>query len=166
MSAVGSVSAMPAVSSKEEKHPVKAGRPLPGSSTFVRDRVDISIAQNQKLLNGQYLTFYMGNLSYRANDSNLKKGIEKRFPITVDQVVVACSTDGRSRGFAFVTVRWANMLSNIRRSKLNKSSRRSATSSPAPLSSGDLLSSSWLAVNAAGEELEEKFGLDVPSPSF
>mmetsp|Transcript_5715 Transcript_5715/g.18411 ORF Transcript_5715/g.18411 Transcript_5715/m.18411 type:complete len:151 (-) Transcript_5715:2284-2736(-) len=110
MSAVGSVSAMPAVSSKEEKHPVKAGRPLPGSSTFVRDRVETSSAQNQKLLNGQYLTFYMGNLSYRANDSNLKKVIESRFPITVDQVVVASSPDGRSRGCAFVTVRWSECV--------------------------------------------------------
>jgi RNA recognition motif-containing protein len=97
--------------SKEEN---RSGRPVPGSSSFVRlNRVDPSTAQVKKLLSGDYLTFYMGNLSYRANDVTLKTAIENRFPITVDQAVVAYSSDGRSRGCAFVTVRWKEYLNSF-----------------------------------------------------
>ena len=86
-------------------------RPVPGSSSFVRAKlIDTSTAQVKKLLSGDYLTLYMGNLSYRANDLTLKTAIEKRLPITVDQAVVAYSSDGRSRGCAFVTVRWKEYL--------------------------------------------------------
>ena len=96
--------------SKEEN---RSGRPVPGSSSFVRpNRIDASTAQVKKLLSGDYLTFYMGNLSYRANDEKLKSAIENRFPITVDQAVVAYSSDGRSRGCAFVTVRWKEFLNS------------------------------------------------------
>jgi hypothetical protein len=80
-------------------------RPVPGSSSFVRADL-IDIAQVKKLPSGDYyLTLYMDNLSYRANDVTLKTTIEKRLPITVDQAVVAYSSDGRSRGCGFVTVR-------------------------------------------------------------
>jgi len=72
--------------------------------------VDLTSAKAKKILSGDFLTFYMGNLSYRANDSNLKTAIEKRFPISVDQAVVAFSSDNRSRGCAFVTVRWSDYL--------------------------------------------------------
>ncbi len=97
--------------SKEEN---RSGRPVPGSSFFVRlNRVDPSTAQLKKLLLGDYLTFYMGNLSYRANDVTLKTAIENRVPITVDQAVVAYSSDGRSRGCAFVTVRWKEYLNSF-----------------------------------------------------
>jgi len=96
--------------SKEEN---RGGRPVPGSSSFIRpNRIDTSTAQVEKLLSGDYLTFYMGNLSYRANDATLKSAIENRFPITVDQAVVAYSSDGRSRGCAFVTVRWKEYLNS------------------------------------------------------
>lgn len=64
----------------------------------------------KKILAGDYLTFYMGNLSYRANDVTLKRSIEARFPISVDQAVIAYSSDGKSRGCAFVTVRWKEYL--------------------------------------------------------
>ena len=85
----------------------RGGRPVPGSSSFVREnRIDTSTAQVKKLLSGDYLTFYMGNLSYRADDMKIKAAIENRLQITVDQAVVAYSSDGRSRGCAFVTVRW------------------------------------------------------------
>jgi len=96
------------INSKEEN---RGGRPLPGSSSFVREHpVDMSSENAKKLLSGDFLTFYMGNLSYRANDTNLKAAIEKRIPISVDQAVVAFSSDGRSRGCAFVTVRWSDYL--------------------------------------------------------
>jgi hypothetical protein len=98
------------VISKEEN---RSGRPVPGSSSFRLNRVDPSTAQVKKLLSGDYLTFYMGNLSYRANDVTLKTAIENRFPITVDQAVVAYSSDGRSRGCAFVTVRWKEYLNSF-----------------------------------------------------
>ena len=107
------------ISSKEEKNrggihskeENRGGRPLPGSSSFVREHpVDMSSENAKKLLSGDFLTFYMGNLSYRANDTNLKAAIEKRIPISVDQAVVAFSSDGRSRGCAFVTVRWSDYL--------------------------------------------------------
>jgi RNA recognition motif-containing protein len=98
------------ISSKEEN---RGGRPVPGSSSFVRaNQMDTSTAQVKKLLSGDYLTFYMGNLSYRANDVTLKTAIEHRFPITVDQAVVAYSSDGRSQGCAFVTVRWKEYLNS------------------------------------------------------
>jgi hypothetical protein len=91
----------------------RGGRPVPGSSSFVRaNQMDTSTAQVKKILSGDYLTFYMGNLSYRANDVTLKTAIEHRFPITVDQAVVAYSSDGRSRGCAFVTVRWKEYLNS------------------------------------------------------
>jgi len=94
--------------SKEEK---ATGRPLPGSIKFQREsRVNLLSPDTKKILAGDYLTFYMGNLSYRANDATLKKSIEARFPISVDQAVVAYSSDGKSRGCAFVTVRWKEYL--------------------------------------------------------
>ena len=87
------------------------GRPVPGSTSFVRDaRVDLTSSSTKKLLSGEFLTFYLGNLSYRANDTNLKAAIEKRLSLSVDQAVVAFSSDGRSRGCAFVTVRWSDFL--------------------------------------------------------
>ena len=95
--------------SKEEKY--QGGRPVPGSSSFIRDaRIDVSSASARKILSGDYLTFYMGNLSYRANDTNLKAAIEKRLSVPVDQVAVAYSSDGKSRGCAFVTVCWSDYL--------------------------------------------------------
>ncbi len=62
--------------------------------------------------------FYMDNLTYRANDMTLKTArmIENRLPIKVDQAVVAYSSDGRSRGCAFVTVRWKEYLNSHSRS--------------------------------------------------
>mmetsp|Transcript_37204 Transcript_37204/g.99001 ORF Transcript_37204/g.99001 Transcript_37204/m.99001 type:complete len:151 (-) Transcript_37204:560-1012(-) len=45
-----------------------------------------------------------------ANSSNLKDALEQRFPDIVDQAVVACSSDGKSRGCAFVTVRWQEFV--------------------------------------------------------
>jgi hypothetical protein len=63
--------------SKEEN---RRGRPVSGSSSFNRpNRVDPSTAQVKKLLSGDCSTFYMGNLSYRANDVTLtrKTAIEK-----------------------------------------------------------------------------------------
>ena len=96
------------IHSKEEK---RVGRPVPGSTSFVRDaRVDLTSSSTKKLLSGEFLTFYLGNLSYRANDTNLKAAIEKRLSLSVDQAVVAFSSDGRSRGCAFVTVRWSDFL--------------------------------------------------------
>ena len=48
--------------SKEEK---RVGRPVPGSTSFVRDaRVDLTSSSTKKLLSGEFLTFYLGNLSY------------------------------------------------------------------------------------------------------
>ena len=98
------------IPSKEEQ---REGRPIPGSSNFRREnRMDTSTAEVKKLLSGDYLTFYMGNLSYRANDMTLKTAIENRISIKVDQAVIACSSDGRSRGCAFVTVRWKDYLNS------------------------------------------------------
>ena len=87
------------------------GRPLPGSIMFSRKtRVDLAAATTTKILSGDFLTFYIGNLSYRATDAALKNSIEARMPISVDQSVVAYSSDGKSRGCAFVTVRWSDYL--------------------------------------------------------
>ena len=87
------------------------GRPVPGSTSFVRGaRVDLTSSSTKKRLSGESLIFYLGNRSYRANDTNLKAAIEKSLSLSVDQAVVAFSSDGRSRACAFVTVCWSNFL--------------------------------------------------------
>lgn len=53
-----------------------------------------------------YLTFYVGNLSYKATNYDVQRVIEKRLKLEVDQVVVARTSNGESRGCAFVTFRW------------------------------------------------------------
>ena len=83
-------------------------------------RMDASSVEVNKLLSGDYLTFYIGNLSYRANDVSVKTAVENRSPIKVDQAVIAYSSDGKSRGCAFVTVRWKDFRNSQSVSKLDE----------------------------------------------
>ena len=97
------------IHSKEEKY--HGGRPVPGSSSFIRAaRFDLSSASAEKILSSDYLTLYISNLSYRANDTNLKAAFENRLSVPVDQVAVAYSLDEKSRGCAFVTLCWSDYL--------------------------------------------------------
>ena len=52
------------------------------------------------------MTFYVGNLSFKATSDSLLKVFEKRLSIKVDSVVIARDSTRKSRGCAFVTVRW------------------------------------------------------------
>ena len=56
----------------------------------------------------EFLTFYVGNLHYSANSYQVRKAVEKAvgFPKIVDQVVIAKTSTGESRGCAFVTICW------------------------------------------------------------
>jgi hypothetical protein len=54
----------------------------------------------------KFLTFYIGNLSFQATSYHLKKAFKDRLHIEVDSAIVACSSDGLSRGCAFVTLKW------------------------------------------------------------
>jgi hypothetical protein len=74
---------------------------------------------SSRLLQNEFLTFYVGNLSYRATTSSLKQHVEKVLSIKVDQVVIACSSDGKSRGCAFVTLRWPKYVSRERLSSMD-----------------------------------------------
>ena len=55
----------------------------------------------------EFLTFYEGNLHYRANSYQVRKAVEKAVGIQniVDQVAIAKTSTGESRGCAFVTMR-------------------------------------------------------------
>ena len=60
----------------------------------------------------EFLTFYVGNLHYSANSYQVRKAVEKAvgFHKIVDQVVIAKTSTGESRGCAFVTVRWRDFV--------------------------------------------------------
>ena len=54
----------------------------------------------------KYRTFYVGNLSFKAKASDLQQAFEKNLSMKVDSVVIARDSTGKSRGCAFVTLRW------------------------------------------------------------
>jgi len=54
----------------------------------------------------KFQTFYVGNLSFKASTSNIKQTFEKQISMKVDSVVIARDSTGKSRGCAFVTMRW------------------------------------------------------------
>jgi RNA recognition motif. (a.k.a. RRM, RBD, or RNP domain) len=55
--------------------------------------------------NRKYVTLYVGNLSYKASSGDVKKMFQSRLNINVDSAVIARSSEGTSRGCAFVTFR-------------------------------------------------------------
>lgn len=70
----------------------------------------------------EYLTFYVGNLHYNANSYQVKKAVlgaitfHRQFLVQyleplIDQVVIARTSTGKSRGCAFVTMRWEDYFS-------------------------------------------------------
>ena len=50
-------------------------------------------------------TLYLGNLEYAATEEQLRDSLKKYF-IRVQEIVIP-TTNGRSRGYAFVTLAWA-----------------------------------------------------------
>ena len=54
----------------------------------------------------KYRTFYVGNLSFKAKASDIQQAFEKNLSMKVDSVVIARDSTGKSRGCAFVTLRW------------------------------------------------------------
>lgn len=58
----------------------------------------------------EFLTFYVGNLHFTANTYQIKKAVMHATGVPVDQVVIAKTASGESRGCAFVTVRWRDFI--------------------------------------------------------
>lgn len=58
----------------------------------------------------EFLTFYVGNLHFAANTFQIKKAVMNATGVPVDQVVIAKTSSGESRGCAFVTVRWRDFI--------------------------------------------------------
>ena len=60
----------------------------------------------------EFLTFYVGNLHYSANSYQVRKAVEKAVGIQniVDQVAIAKTSTGESRGCALVTMRWRDYV--------------------------------------------------------
>ena len=53
----------------------------------------------------KFRTFYVGNLSFKANSKDIQQAFEKQLSMKVDSVVVARDSKGKSRGCAFITMR-------------------------------------------------------------
>ena len=90
-----------------------------GESTDSDDSYPPSVSDDQDIdddTNGykarEFLTFYVGNLHYSANSYQVRKAVEKAvgFQKIVDQVVIAKTSTGESRGCAFVTIRWRDYI--------------------------------------------------------
>ena len=61
----------------------------------------------------EFLTFYVGNLHYGANSYQVRKAVEKAISPCVDQVVIAKTSTGESRGCAFLTTLWKDYIQNL-----------------------------------------------------
>jgi hypothetical protein len=60
----------------------------------------------------EFLTFYIGFLYFALNTYQIKKlkAVDNATGIPVDDVVLAKTSSGESRGCAFVTVRWRDFI--------------------------------------------------------
>ena len=66
----------------------------------------------------EYLTFYVGNIHYGASFYHVGKAFETKSGVgTVDQVVIARTSEGESRGCAFVTIRWNEYVRRVYKSQ-------------------------------------------------
>ena len=54
----------------------------------------------------KFWTFYVWNLSFKANPTDIQKAFEKQLLMKVDSVVIARDSTGKSRCCASVTIRW------------------------------------------------------------
>ena len=54
----------------------------------------------------KFRTFYVGNLSFKANSKDIQQSFEKQLSMKVNSVVVARDSKGKSRCCAFITMRW------------------------------------------------------------
>ena len=54
----------------------------------------------------KFRTFYVGNLYFKAKSTDIQQAFEKQLSMKVDSVVIARDSNGKSRGCAFVTMRW------------------------------------------------------------
>ena len=64
----------------------------------------------QSSLIPESLTLYLGNVSWKATPYHLKKAFRRSLNIKVDTAVIARSSNGLSRGCAFVTVKWRDFF--------------------------------------------------------
>jgi hypothetical protein len=108
------------VSSDEKQRLTRNNRErytVPKESKKVRAEADarITAAMNQVPLtthsdpNGKKCeaTLYLGNLEYAATEEQLRDSLEQYFKRIKVQEIVIPTTNGRSRGYAFVTLAWA-----------------------------------------------------------
>ena len=54
----------------------------------------------------KYRAFYVGNISFKAKASDMQQAFEKNLSMKVDSAVITRDSAGKSRGCAFVTLRW------------------------------------------------------------
>ena len=64
----------------------------------------------QSSLIPECLTLYLGNVSWKATPYYLKRAFRHSLNIKVDTAVIARSSNGLSRGCAFVTVKWRDFF--------------------------------------------------------
>ena len=67
----------------------------------------------------KFRTFYVGNLSFKAKSSDIQQAFEKHLSMKVDSVMIARDSTGKSRGGAFVTMRWREF--HVRNQGFNRS---------------------------------------------
>jgi hypothetical protein len=78
-----------------------------GEKQSQRNKSDVAGYKSQ-----EFLTFYIGNLHYKANSHQVIKAVQQVLPVKdiLDQIVIARTSSGKSRGCAFMTVRWKKYL--------------------------------------------------------
>jgi hypothetical protein len=54
----------------------------------------------------KFQTFYVGNLSFKAKASDIQQAFEKHLSMKADSLVITRDSTGKSRGCAFITMRW------------------------------------------------------------
>ena len=80
------------------------------ANEVLRDRRKVLEISDELKKPSEFLTFYVGNLHFAANNFQIKKAVENATGVPVDQVVIAKTSSGESRGCAFVTVGWKDFI--------------------------------------------------------
>jgi hypothetical protein len=80
------------------------------ANEVLKDRRKFLEISNARKQPSEFLTFYVGNLHFAANAYQIKNAVQNATGMPVDQVVIAKTSSGESRGCAFVTVRWRDFI--------------------------------------------------------
>ena len=80
------------------------------ANEVLKDRRKFLEISNARKHPSEFLTFYVSNLHFAANAYQIKNAVQNATGMPVDQVVIAKTSSGESRGCAFVTVRWRDFI--------------------------------------------------------